>query len=175
MTDQGLGARSAELIPQSLRQHLDTVRTMWSAGVFKRPRELALQLRNRAGLGRMQKAFLYQRYATATLLGRKLGIYDALSSGPLSSPEVAQRCSLLPTAADGLLRVLEGQGFVARQGERFCLTEFGQHWLTRDAEGSPRKVRAEWRSRSGCGVGTVPVGKRRMVAGLRDAAGVADR
>ncbi|MBW2453543.1 MAG: hypothetical protein JRI68_03485 [Deltaproteobacteria bacterium] len=117
-------------MPQKLRQHLDTARTIWRSGVLGRPRELALQLRHRVAMARMQKAFFYQRYAVATLLGRKLGIFEALRSGPLTSQEVAERCVLLPPAAEGLLRVLEGQGFIIRKGTQFHLTEFGEHWLT---------------------------------------------
>jgi hypothetical protein len=68
----------------------------------------------------------------------ELGIGDALSGGPLSSAEVAERLSTDPDATHRLLIALMPLDLVEQEGDRFELTEAGRCLVT----GSPTSIHA---------------------------------
>jgi SAM-dependent methyltransferase len=76
--------------------------------------------------------------ARAIMVGTKLGIFDALSGGPLSPADVATRCGTSPIGTRKLLTALAGSGYVRDSGGRFALTSPARKWLTSDSPTSLR-------------------------------------
>lgn len=74
----------------------------------------------------------------------KLGLADALSPGPLSAEQVAEKAGTHPGATGRLLRALAGLELVEQQGDgRFALTRLGR-CLTEDAPDSVRSWAFVW-------------------------------
>jgi hypothetical protein len=113
-------------LPRRLRQPLEILRTLWSAGFG--PEELWAQWRHRAAMRRVQRSLFYHRWASALLLAHELGLFDALRQ-PLTVEEAARAASVHPRAAEALLRVLESQELVTRAAGRYSLTEFAGEFL----------------------------------------------
>lgn len=126
-------AVAQRLIPGRVRVGADRLRTMWAIGLFERPGELLSQWRHRATFARLQKAFFYHRYATAVLLGHEIGLFEALSAGPLTSEEAAEKTGVHFRAALALLRILESEGFVSHARQRYTLNEAGKMFLSRSS------------------------------------------
>jgi hypothetical protein len=122
-------------LPRRLRRPVETLTTLWSTGAFARPLELVSQWRHRDAFRRVQRALFYQRWANALLLAHQVRLFDALTA-ERTVDEVARACALQPRAVEALLRVVESQGLVARVRERWRLTPFGRHFLTRDGRHS---------------------------------------
>jgi hypothetical protein len=122
-------------LPRRLRRPVETLTTLWSTGAFARPLELVSQWRHRDAFRRVQRALFYQRWANALLLAHQVRLFDALTA-ERTVDEVARACALQPRAVEALLRVVESQGLVARGRERWRLTPFGRHFLTRDGRHS---------------------------------------
>jgi hypothetical protein len=122
-------------LPRRLRRPVETLTTLWSTGAFARPIELVSQWRHRDDFRRVQRALFYQRWANALLLAHQVRLFDALTA-ERTVDELARACALQPRAVEALLRVVESQGLVARAGERWRLTPFGRHFLTRDGRHS---------------------------------------
>jgi hypothetical protein len=118
-------------LPRRLRRPVDTLRTMWSMGAFARPLELVADWRHREAFRRVQRALFYQRWASALLLAHQVRLFDALTT-PRTVAEAAAACGVHVRAAEALLRVLESQRLVRRDGARFQLTAFGERYLSRD-------------------------------------------
>src|SRR5262249_51853327 len=117
-------------LPRRLRRPVDTLRTMWSLGAFARPLELVADWRHREAFRRVQRALFYQRWASALLLAHQVRLFDALTT-PRTVVEAAVACGVRARAAEALLRVLESQRLVRRDGARFRLTAFGERYLAR--------------------------------------------
>jgi hypothetical protein len=64
----------------------------------------------------------------------QLGVFDALSSGPLTSPEVAQRCEISVRGTRPLLDALASLQFLKKQDARYSLTPESAAFLVK---GSP--------------------------------------
>lgn len=128
---------SQAIVPERVRRPVDAIRTLWATGAFRDPKTLMTQFRHRSSVKRMTRALFYHRYATATLLGVEAGVYDALATGPMNHRELAEACDINPRGADALLRILESQGAVIRDGSRFKLSEFAAEFL---AHGGPASV-----------------------------------
>jgi SAM-dependent methyltransferase len=81
-----------------------------------------------------QVAFMLARTVMA---GTKLGIFEALATGPLAAVEVARQCKADPRAATKLLNALVGAGYLRIKKERYCLTPVTRKWLLKE---SPRSI-----------------------------------
>jgi SAM-dependent methyltransferase len=81
-----------------------------------------------------QVAFLLARTIMA---GAKLGIFEALASGPLSAAEVAMSCKTDAGATTKLLNALVGAGYLRAKKERYSLAPVARKWLLKD---SPRSI-----------------------------------
>jgi hypothetical protein len=123
-------------LPARLRRPVETLQTMWAVGAFARPLEAFEQWRHRAAFLRMQKALFYQRWAQALLLAHEVGMYDRLVERALPADELARACGIAPNGALALLRVLESEGLVAREGEDWALTPFSRMYLPRTGKHS---------------------------------------
>jgi hypothetical protein len=118
-------------LPKPIRQPLEALRTLWRVGAFARPLEALEQFRHRHQFMRLQKSLFYHRYASALLLAHELGIFDRLAERARTPAELADG-TLNPNGADALLRVLEAEGLLARDGDgRFALTRFAALYLPR--------------------------------------------
>jgi hypothetical protein len=120
------------LLPERIRKPLKAARMLWATGELAKPRELAEKWRHRAAFKRVHKALFYHRYATAFFLGHEAGVFNQLYAAPRSVDELADACSISPRAADSLLRVLESERLVTRDGDRYRLTDFGKLYMARE-------------------------------------------
>jgi len=118
-------------LPKPIRQPLEALRTLWTVGAFERPLEALEQFRHRREFLRLQKSLFYHRYASALLLAHELGVFDRLDERPLNAAELSGG-RWNGNGAEALLRVLEAEGLVARDGAgRFALTRFAALYLPR--------------------------------------------
>jgi SAM-dependent methyltransferase len=77
--------------------------------------------------------------ARTVMVGTRLGVFEALAAGPLTSAEVASRCTTDAAATERLLHALAGCRYVAVQpGGQYALTRSARKWLLADAPGSCR-------------------------------------
>jgi len=80
----------------------------------------------------------------ATMLARtimaatKLGVFEALASGPLTAHKVAAHCGTDPRATEKLLTALAGCGYVRAEQGQYTLAPVARTWLLAD---SPQSVR----------------------------------
>lgn len=77
-----------------------------------------------------QLAFILAR---TVLVGTKLGIFETLTAGPLTSTEIAAHCQTDPHATVKLLNALLGVGYLRAKGERYSLAPIARKWLLKDA------------------------------------------
>lgn len=71
-----------------------------------------------------------QAYQFPTLcVADELGLFTLLEKSPLAADEVAQELKLSPRAAESLVGVLSGLGFLAQHGGRFRITEVTRNFL----------------------------------------------
>jgi SAM-dependent methyltransferase len=71
--------------------------------------------------------------ARTVMEGSRLGVYEALASGPLTANEVAARCGGHPPAMGKLLNALAGCGYLVFDRGRFGLSPPARKWLLPDA------------------------------------------
>jgi SAM-dependent methyltransferase len=74
--------------------------------------------------------------ARTVMVGAKLGVFEALEAGPLTSAEVAAQCQTHPYATTKLLNGLVGARYLRVKGERYALAPVARKWLLRDARQS---------------------------------------
>lgn len=72
-----------------------------------------------------------------TCAAARLGVFEALTSGPLSAPEIAGRCAADPERLAVLCDVLVGLELLDREGDRYALTSTASAFLLRE---SPRSM-----------------------------------
>lgn len=118
-------------LPRRLRRPFETLRTIWSVGAFSRPHELYSQWRHRSEFARVRRALFYHRWTSALLLGHELRLFDALAQTPLTAEEAAAATKIHARAAEAILRVLESEHHLARDGAHFGLSPFARDYLTR--------------------------------------------
>lgn len=83
--------------------------------------------------------------ARAIMVGTKLGVFDALASGPRSAAAVAQTCGTHARATEKLLSALAGSGYVTQQGETYALSPVARKWtLTGGAQSIRDKILFEF-------------------------------
>src|SRR5262245_55061400 len=76
--------------------------------------------------------------ARTIMVGTKVGVFDALGSGPLSASEIAGRCHTHPKATESLLNALVGCRYLHSRGDRYSLTRLSRRSLIKDAPHSVR-------------------------------------
>lgn len=123
-------------LPKPIRQPLQAMRTLWRVGAFARPLDALEQFKHRHQFLRLQKSLFYHRWASALLLAHEIGLFDRLAERPRTAAELADG-RIAVNGADALLRVLESERLVARDGDgRFALTDFAALYLPRGARHS---------------------------------------
>ena len=75
--------------------------------------------------------------ARLIMVGTKLGVFDALASGPAPARDVAARCGTSEVGTEKLLFALAGAGYVRAEEGGYALTPVSRKWLLRD---SPHSV-----------------------------------
>lgn len=70
----------------------------------------------------------------AVVAGVRLGLFDALAAGPLTSRDLASKVQADERGIRMLLDLLESFGYVRRQGEAVALTPMTRRWLTSGAD-----------------------------------------
>jgi hypothetical protein len=71
-------------------------------------------------------------FTTSTvLLAHEIGLYDALLKRPMTPDELALDCHIQRNAAEALLRILQTREYVEQRNQRYSLTDFARHFLTR--------------------------------------------
>ncbi len=76
--------------------------------------------------------------ARTIMTATKLGVFEALASGPLTADRVAARCGTDPRATEKLLTALAGSGYVRAEQAQYVLAPVARKWLLKD---SPRSLR----------------------------------
>jgi SAM-dependent methyltransferase len=76
--------------------------------------------------------------ARTIMAAAKLGIFEALASGPLPAHQVAAHCGTDPCATEKLLTALAGCGYVRAEHGQYALAPVARTWLLTD---SPRSLR----------------------------------
>ncbi len=95
--------------------------------------ERLMMLRLNKGPGPMLDALGVMAFKTASA-AVKLGLFEALSGGPLAPAEVARRINASERGTTLLLQALEALGYVQRRGDRYANTPMTAKWMVR---GSP--------------------------------------
>lgn len=76
--------------------------------------------------------------ARAIMVGTKLGVFDALTDGPLGATDVATRCGTSKVGTAKLLNALTGSGYLTFSDGRYALSTAARKWLGRDSPTSMR-------------------------------------
>src|SRR5260370_22507837 len=76
--------------------------------------------------------------ARTIMAATKLGIFEALASGPLSAHQVAAHCGTDPCATEKLLTALAGGDYVRAEPGQYALAPVARTWLLKD---SPQSLR----------------------------------
>jgi SAM-dependent methyltransferase len=71
--------------------------------------------------------------ARTLMVATRLGVFEALAPGPLSAPEVAQRCGTDPRGTEKLLNALVGAKCLRADGRSYALLPAARKWLLQDA------------------------------------------
>jgi SAM-dependent methyltransferase len=66
----------------------------------------------------------------------KIGLFEALASGPASAAAVAERCRTEPEATEKLLFALAGAHYLRASGDVYELTPMSRKWLLRESPAS---------------------------------------
>jgi ubiquinone/menaquinone biosynthesis C-methylase UbiE len=74
--------------------------------------------------------------ARAVMVGTRVGVFEALTSGPLAPEEVAARCQVDSGALNKLLGALAGSGYLGWRDGRYRLTPLSRKWLIKGASHS---------------------------------------
>jgi ubiquinone/menaquinone biosynthesis C-methylase UbiE len=78
----------------------------------------------------MVDVYLPMMKASALITAGELGLFEALSSGPLDVPALAQATASSERGIGDLARFLGTCGYLVRDGERYANTEQAQRWFT---------------------------------------------
>jgi hypothetical protein len=120
-------------------RYLRGARVAWRTGALKQsPARLYKLIRHRREFSRVSKALFYHRFATALFIAVELGLFEALLEAPQTGAQLAERCQAHPEAVRTLLRILEAQGWVSREGEEVALTAFARDFFEADGPMSAR-------------------------------------
>jgi 2-polyprenyl-3-methyl-5-hydroxy-6-metoxy-1,4-benzoquinol methylase len=103
--------------------------------VAENPLEWAIARLNLAPRPLIETQMAYT-LARLIMVGVKLGVYEALADGPLSTEEIAERCGTDVRGTDKLLFALTGAGYLSFVGGRYELTAVSRKWLLSGAERS---------------------------------------
>jgi SAM-dependent methyltransferase len=76
--------------------------------------------------------------ARAIMVATRLGLFDALMTGPLSAADLADRCGADRTATEKLLNALVGCQYLRRDNARYQLSPRARKWMVRDSRTSLR-------------------------------------
>ena len=76
--------------------------------------------------------------ARTIMAATKLGVFEALASGPLTAHKVAAQCGTDPRATEKLLTALAGVGYVRADQAQYALAPVARKWLLKD---SPQSLR----------------------------------
>jgi hypothetical protein len=68
----------------------------------------------------------------------RLGVFEALASGPLTAHKVAAQCGTDPHATEKLLTALAGVGYLRADQAQYALAPIARKWLLKD---SPQSLR----------------------------------
>ena len=99
-------------------------------GVFALPRtKIATLFKHRKKLEEVEKAFFYSRYCNALFLAQKLGIFPVLREGACTLKSLSQKTKIPEGSLKTLTSILIAQGFLDRQNDLYCLSEFGDFFL----------------------------------------------
>src|SRR5262245_28878088 len=71
--------------------------------------------------------------ARAIMVGSKLGVFDVLEDGPITSTEIAERLGTNQHATEQLLNCLVGAGYLRFTKPRYRLTRTARKWLLKKA------------------------------------------
>ena len=71
--------------------------------------------------------------ARTIMVGTKLGVFEALAPGALTTGEVAKYCGTHPGATKKLLNALAGAGYLRADGERYALAPVTRKWLLKES------------------------------------------
>lgn len=75
--------------------------------------------------------------ARTLMAASKLGVFEALSEGPLSAAEVAEKCKIIPEGAETLLDALESLGYIkSLTSGKFTGSASVQKWLAPSSKDS---------------------------------------
>ena len=75
--------------------------------------------------------------ARLIMVGTKLEVFEALSDGPATADQVAQRCGTSPVGTEKLLFALAGADYLRAEDGGYALTPVSRKWLLRE---SPHSV-----------------------------------
>jgi SAM-dependent methyltransferase len=71
--------------------------------------------------------------ARLVMVATKLGVFEALTDGPATAPEVARRCRTSPAGTEKLLFALAGAEYLRAEDGGYALTPVSRKWLLRES------------------------------------------
>lgn len=118
-----------ERLPERLQRPAKAVRGLLNGDTLEQARKYLTHFRYREEYNRLQGAMNDFLYFYAILLGRDLGVFCALDRRPMTTEDLAGYCDMHPRAARSILRILETDDIVRREGGLYKLSEFGSEFL----------------------------------------------
>lgn len=111
---------------------LDAARGFFSGDLSGQWTRARAVLRHRRDIRELEDALLHFRYVYALMVAHRLGLLSRLRERPHTAEDVARGCGVQARAAELLLRVLEAQGAVRPDGERWVATGYLLELLSGD-------------------------------------------
>ena len=115
-----------------MRVSLAPLRGFFSGDLRGQVDKLRLLARHGFRYRQLDRATVGFRYTLALLFAHRLGMLDALQRGSHDPASIADTVGIDARAAEILLRAMEAQGIVRRDGNRFSLSDFGHAFVVGD-------------------------------------------
>lgn len=132
----GNALRASEHLPKQVRRNVEALQFMMALGAQNGLGSLLGMYKYKNDFAKFNKALLFHRFATALLLGHRIGLFDHLLERLDDTEGVAVALKIHPRAALQLLRILEAEGYVERRGQSWTLSEFAREFLARNSPSS---------------------------------------
>lgn len=126
-TEQTLAARVSRgilgVLPERWRQRLEMLKGLFVGDGVEQLGRLMAVMRHFGDYRRVERALYHHRYAVVLLLAYRVGLFEVLAERTGEITEIAKWCDLPAEVVQNLLMILQTQGWVERNGNRWRATE----------------------------------------------------
>lgn len=121
--------RLTETLPDQLQRPAKAVQGLLNGSTIEQATKYLTHLRHRKEHNRFQSALNEFRYFYGILVARQLGVFEALDERPMKIEAIADRLDVHQRAVTSILRVLESEGLVQREGDLYTISSFASEFL----------------------------------------------